>query len=96
VVFVTSSELHQIRTKGWSTEVWADSFVFRNYSPQVVTLKAKNLKSVFYYGADWSGRSLELVQVSGPENDRVRERTEVGGTIRLLPNTVYELRLEEQ
>jgi hypothetical protein len=95
VVFVTSSELHQIRTKGWSMELWSDSFVFRNYSPRPVTLKVKNLKSMFYYGPDWSGRSLELIQLNGPENDRTRERTEVGAIIHLQPNNVYELRLEE-
>jgi len=95
VVFVTSSELHQIRTKGYSMEVWYDGFILRNYSPQPVVLKAKNLKSVYYYGADWSGKSLELVQLSGLENERIHQRTEVGATITLQPNTVYELRIEQ-
>jgi len=95
VVFVTSSELHQIRTFGYSMEVWSDSFVFRNYNLHSVKLKVKNLKAVNFYGADWSGKSLELVQLNGLENDRTHQRTEVGATITLLPNSVYELRLEQ-
>lgn len=94
IAFVTSGELHQILMKGWSMEVWSDSFIFRNYNPQPVIIKIKNLKNFYSYGADWNGKFLELVQLSGPEDFRRKKIVEVGDIIELEPNSIYEIHIE--
>jgi hypothetical protein len=43
VVFLTSSELHQIRRQGWSREVWNDCLVYRNFLKKPVATNVDDL-----------------------------------------------------
>ena len=47
VVFVTSSELHQIRRRGWSREIWPDYLVYRNYNNFDVRVQVPDLGELF-------------------------------------------------
>ena len=52
LIIVTSHELHQIKTKGWSREHWHDHWTYRNYNGYTVNVTLTDLGTV-YNGADW-------------------------------------------
>lgn len=43
VIFLTSSEMHQIRRRGWSREVWIDRLVYRNFLKKPVAINLDDL-----------------------------------------------------
>jgi len=93
VVFVTSSELHQIQTQGWSEEVWSDGFVFRNYNKTPIQVTVRNLMDVYNFAPDWTDKELRLEDMNGV----LKERTVyVGSEIELLPNVVYKVSLKSK
>jgi len=93
VVFVTSSELHQIQTQGWSEELWSDGFIFRNYNKTPVQVTVRNLRHVYDFGPDWINKELLLEDLNGV----LKERTvEVGSEIELLPNVIYKVSLKSK
>ena len=57
-VFVTASELHQIKTDGWSREVWNDHFVYRNYLNTTKSVNLVNLRGVNTDATTWAGDQL--------------------------------------
>jgi len=93
LVFVTSSELHQIQTQGWSEEIWSDGFVFRNYNKTPIEVTVRNLRDVYNFATDWTKKDLRLEDMNGV----VKERTiQVGNQIELLPNVVYKVSLKSK
>ena len=57
-VFVTASELHQIKVNGWSREVWDDHFVYRNYLNTTKSVNLVNLRAVNTDATSWAGDQL--------------------------------------
>lgn len=89
VVFLTSSELHQIQTRGWSEEVWSDNLVYRNYKTSPVQVTLSNLKDLQQYGRDWNGQNLVLENI----NISQKKIVQVGENVYLEPYTAYRLSL---
>ena len=59
-VMVTASELHQLRRRGWSREVWADALVFRNARQHDVWVRVPCLERLYDYAEEWCGRVLHV------------------------------------
>lgn len=93
LVFLTSSELHQIQTRGWSQEVWHNSIIYRNYKTNVTPVTMSNLKDFYNFGKNWKGENLILENVNNiAENQTVF----VGQQVLLQPHTTYRLRTFER
>lgn len=108
-VFVTGSELHQIRSQGWSEEVWSDRVILRNYGTHVVEVNVPDLRDLYPESASWQGRPLQATVVSlhgktssnyadGIESEMTEAfRTAsvaVGDILELLPDSVVHLTVE--
>jgi len=108
VVFLTSGELHQIKQRGWSMEVWSDHFICRNYNQRSIRITVPNLKEKYWHGESWTGRDLKLSLISSSEDEDDTssqskykhrrhsgyvEKTEVGSEVELLPMSTYEIAL---
>lgn len=92
-VFVTGSELHQIRRQGWSREFWSDSIVLRNYGTHRVKLNVPDLRDVVPHGKSWRGVSVSstVMSLNGKSVYQDRRRTAVGETIVLEADSVVRL-----
>jgi hypothetical protein len=68
-VFVTGSELHQIRSRGWSQEIWQDSVIVRNYGDREVQIVVPDLRDRYWKSPSWRGRSVvvETLSVDSPQ-----------------------------
>jgi len=62
-VFVTSNELHQIRLRGWSLEVWPDAFVYRNFLPYDILVLVPCLEDMFSGASPWEAAPLRVVRL---------------------------------
>jgi len=97
LVFLTSSELHQIKSRGWSVEIWSDGFLYRNFNRRSVKVKVMNLKNHYEFGEDWNLKLLKLRLISTFKNVREKfqdnrnhvENVLVGDEIELLPMASY-------
>ena len=88
LTFVTSSELHQIQSNGWSREVWHDHLTYRNYRAVSQTVVLPDLGDL-YRGADWSNHKLIVRDITaGTDWSFYR----IGDTLTLLSDHVYEVR----
>jgi len=90
VVFLTSSELHQIQTRRWSEEVWYNNIVYRNYGTSPIQATMSNLKDLFHRGEDWTGKQLVLENVNNLEDNQI---VHVSEQVYLQPYTTYRLRV---
>lgn len=77
-VFVTGSELHQIRTQGWSQEVWSDSIVLRNYGTRPVEVEVPDLRELYPQSASWRGKVV-FSSVVSQAGGKVSSRNSVNG-----------------
>ncbi|CDF35978.1 unnamed protein product [Chondrus crispus] len=67
-VFLTGSELHQIRKRGWSQEIWSDSIVLRNYGTKPINLGVPDLRDLYPQSPSWrGGHVLSTVLSAGME-----------------------------
>ncbi|KAK4535395.1 hypothetical protein CDCA_CDCA04G1420 [Cyanidium caldarium] len=92
LTLVTGSEMHQLRARGWSVEVWRDSLVYRNYSPRTLAVKVQDLAE-FIAAPSWNDSDIRVETLApkaahGEEAVRVR----VGETLRVESDTVVRLR----
>jgi len=93
VVFVTSNELHQIQTQGWSEEIWYNHFVYRNYNGVAVNISIKNLQDVYHWAPNWNNRELKVEDING----LLKEKTvKVGDLVDLLPHITYKVSLKDR
>eukprot|EP00871_Galdieria_phlegrea_P000971 jgi/Galph1/1875/GphlegSOOS_G561.1 len=60
VVFLTSSEFHQIRRRGWSREIWPDRLVYRNFLTKSISINIDNLGLFIRTDSNWSSSLLEV------------------------------------
>lgn len=90
LVFVTSSEFHQIKRKGWSQEIWSDHLLLRNYRVHPLKYVVPNLKELNSHAESWAGRDLQVIDM---DNDIVVTVTRIDETIVLEPNRVYRVQL---
>lgn len=67
-VFVTGSELHQIRQRGWSVETWSDSLVIRNYATTAVTVPVPDLSELQRYAQTWHDHTIVVEYLSGSDS----------------------------
>lgn len=68
-VFLTASELHQVRARGWSVETWADALVVRNYGVDSLDWVVPDLRGGYKYaaGGGWAGQALVVEDADGGE-----------------------------
>lgn len=102
-VFVTGSELHQIRNQGWSQEIWSDSLILRNYGTHTIDLRVPDLRDLYPKSDSWRGRKVHstALSVGGrglPDDDSQklpqhlkRREVVVGERIHLEPDSVVRL-----
>lgn len=91
-VFVTASELHQIRTKGWSMEVWSDSFVLRNYALHGIHVTVPDLSKVYEFSEPWNGRDVIATAISAKGVQKSKKvHTSVGKVLSIGADTVVRL-----
>lgn len=102
-VFVTGSELHQIRSRGWSQEIWSDSIILRNYGTNPVHLHVPDLRDLYPKSKSWRGKKVlaTLLSADGretrlethetPPEHLGRREVLVGEQIQLAPDSVVEL-----
>ncbi|GJD06005.1 hypothetical protein Gasu2_04460 [Galdieria sulphuraria] len=60
VVFLTSSELHQVRRRGWSREVWMDRLVYRNFLTKPMAINVDDLSLFIRTNETWSNHVLRV------------------------------------
>lgn len=102
-VFVTGSELHQIRSRGWSQEIWSDSIVFRNYGTRSVDVEVPDLRDLHPESQSWRrGRVFvtalslrgETVNNTGIERAAAKRTVVVGERLQLESDSVLRLTSE--
>lgn len=66
LVFVTSSELYQIRHLGWSREVWSNYLIFRNYNTYRIRIQIPDHGDLFpghlHKRHGWLGKDIRVQQ----------------------------------
>lgn len=71
-VFVTNSELHQLRLRGWSCEIWSDALVFRNFLRHDILVPVPCLEDIFAEARPWR---QALLRISRPGHGIPRSRS---------------------
>lgn len=92
-VFVTGSELHQIRSKGWSREIWSDSIVFRNYGIRSVDVEIPDIRDLLAKSQSWRRRKI-LVTTLSLRGENMYDGKEEGGAAEKAVAVGERLRLE--
>jgi hypothetical protein len=64
-VFVTNHELHQLRLRGWSYEIWPDALVFRNFLRHDILVPVPCLENVFAEARPWNRARLQVLRQGG-------------------------------
>jgi len=78
-VFLTASELHQVRARGWSVETWSSSLVVRNYGVTPLAYTVPDLGDGYAFAAGGGWRAAPLVVEDADGED---------GAVPLLPPRV--------
>ncbi|GAB0497789.1 hypothetical protein MMPV_009126 [Pyropia vietnamensis] len=97
-VFLTASELHQVRSRGWSVETWSDSLVVRNYGLDDLAWTVADLGVGYKYaaGSGWAGRSLLVEDADAGEGAvplATRRGVRVGDVITIPSDAVVRVRV---
>jgi hypothetical protein len=95
LAIVTESELHQIRVRGWSAEVWNSSIVYRNYQRTSVDVYAAD-PTAFGTVESWHGKDLVMEELQGKASKTgPNSALHTGDTIRLYPDSIIRVRVSE-
>ena len=92
VEFVTSSELHQLHSRGWSMLVWSDRIVYRNGLKAPLMINVPDIHKHYAY-AKWEPTTeLQLLQVPADGSvgsSRLIQEVHVGDRVELAADTSY-------
>lgn len=97
-VFLTASELHQVRSRGWSVETWADSLVVRNYGLDDLAWTVPDLGDGYKYaaGAGWAHKPLVVEDADAGEGAvplATRRGVRVGDVVTIPSDAVVRVRV---
>jgi hypothetical protein len=91
LVIVTESELHQIRARGWSAELWNASIIYRNYLSRSIDITVSD-RVAFGASPSWTGRDLFIENLQGKgEKREPGPSLRVGDTVRLFPDSIIRI-----
>ncbi|KAF6002547.1 hypothetical protein F1559_004080 [Cyanidiococcus yangmingshanensis] len=95
LAIVTESELHQIRARGWSAEIWNNSIIYRNYLSRSVDLVVADC-TAFGASNSWEGRDLVLEKIQGTaESHSSGPSLRIGDKLRLHPDSIIRIQTIE-